>query len=105
MLNTLECTYTFDFDNFIKQYKEQNAVDYALINPELLYNILKNDNIKYLLLPQIRIYTPQNNGQYVNTIHQYINYINLKYPNCFYLIHTIGKEEICELVEFVPQTK
>jgi hypothetical protein len=100
MLNATEYTYTFDFDGFIKQYKEQNAIDYGIINPDILYNIFKNSNIKYLLLPRIRIYTPQNTGQYINTIHQYVNYIDLKYPNRFKLIHTIGKDEICELVEF-----
>jgi hypothetical protein len=104
-LDSSNVLYTTDFEGFIKQYRETGGTNYAVINPDLLYNSLKDSNAKYLLLPKIRLYTLQNTGQYVNTIHQYVSFINLKYPGSFNMIHTIGKEEICELVEFVPQTK
>jgi hypothetical protein len=104
-LDSLDVLYTTDFEGFIKQYQETSGINYTIINPDILYNNLKNDNVKYLLLPKIRLYTPENTGQYVNTIHQYVSFINLKYPDSFKMIHTIGKEEICELVEFLPQVK
>jgi hypothetical protein len=104
-LTSSENPYTLDFKGFIKQYQEADGRTYNIINPNLLYSQLKDNNVKYLLLPRIRLYTPENTGQYINTIHQYVTFINLKYPDSFKLIHTIGKEEICELVEFLPQTK
>jgi hypothetical protein len=104
-LTSLDIHYTTDIEAFIKQYREADGRNYNIICPETLYNILKNNNARYLLLPKIRLYTPQNTGRYVNTIHQYATFINMKYPNSFNLIHTIGKEETCELVEFIPQVK
>jgi hypothetical protein len=104
-LDSLDVLYTTDFEGFIKQYRETSGTNYAVISPDLLYNSLKDSNVKYLLLPKIRVYTAQSTGQYVNTIHQYVSFINVKYPGSFKMIHAIGKEEICELVEFVPQTK
>jgi hypothetical protein len=104
-LDSLDILYTTDFEGFIKQYQETNEINYVIISPDLLYNNLINSNVEYLLLPRIRLYTSQNTGQFINTIHQYVTYISLKYPGSFNLLHTIGKEEICELVEFVPQAK
>jgi hypothetical protein len=100
-LNTNGVTYTLDYDTFLKQYIEDASHSYQIISPDMLLKAIRDANIKYLLLPQLRIYTPQNTGRYINTIHQYIRYIQLKYPNSFRIIHTIGKEEICELAEYI----
>lgn len=100
-LNTNQINYTLDYNTFLKQYVEDTQVRYQIIDPDILLKDLKDNNVRYLILAKIRIYTPQNTGQYVNTIHQYISFINLKYPNKFNLIHTIGKDETCELAEFI----
>ncbi|MDR2148623.1 MAG: hypothetical protein LBE91_19455 [Tannerella sp.] len=97
--------YTVDFENYIKQYQNADGRSFNIISPDVLYNFLISSKVNYMLLPRIRLYTPQNTGQYVNTIHQYISFINLKYPGSFKLVHTIGKDEVCELVEFLPQQK
>jgi hypothetical protein len=97
--------YTVDFENYFQQYLSTDAGSYRIFSPDVLYNTLMDSHVNYLLLPRIRTYTPQNTGQYINSIHQYVNFISFKYPGSFNLIHTIGKDEICELVEFVPQTK
>jgi hypothetical protein len=102
-LDSTKISYTTDFDGFIKQFQETDGTNYVIINPDMLYNILVDNNVRYLLLPRIRLYTSQNTGRYINTIHQFVSFINTKYPDSFLLIHTIGKEEICELAEFVPQ--
>lgn len=102
-LNTNNINYTLDHNTFLEQYVEDSQVRYQIIDPDILLNNIKDSNIKYLILAKIRIYTPKNTGMYVNTIHQYINFINLKYPNKFKFIHTIGKEETCELVEFIEE--
>ena len=95
--------YTLEYDSFLKQYVDDKNVNYQIINPDVLLAYVKNNNIKYLILAKIRLYTSQNTGLYVNTIHQYISYIQLKYPEQFTLLHTIGKEETCDLAEFIGQ--
>ena len=95
--------YTLEYDSFLKQYVDDKNVNYQIINPDVLLDYIKSSNIRYLILAKIRLYTAQNTGLFVNTIHQYISYIQLKYPDQFTLLHTIGKEETCELAEFVGQ--
>ena len=73
------------------------------MNPDLLLDVIKSNHIKYLILAKLRIYTSVNTGKFVNTIHQYVNFIQLKYPGAFEKILEIGKEETCELVEYVGQ--
>ncbi|MDR0744253.1 MAG: hypothetical protein LBF05_07860, partial [Tannerella sp.] len=102
-LKSNQINYTFEYDAFMDQYLKDNNVQYLIINPDTLLNHIKDNRIRYLLLPKLRIYTPQNTGMYVNTIHQYINYIQLKYPDTFRVIHSIGKEETCEIAEFIGQ--
>jgi hypothetical protein len=92
--------YTLDHETFISQYINDKNNNYQIINPDLLLETIKGGNIKYLLLPKIRVYTPQNTGRYINTIHQYISFIQTKYPDSFKIIHSIGKEEICEIAEY-----
>jgi hypothetical protein len=69
----------------------------------MLLNGIKESNAKYFLLPKIRVYTYENSGAYINTIHKYLYFIELKYPESFKIIHSIGKEETCELAEFVEK--
>jgi hypothetical protein len=98
LLDEEKINYTVDIENFIGQIKNYDS--YQIVNPETLLGIIKSQNIKYLLLPKIRVHTGYNSGVYVTTIHQYVAYISIKYPGSFPLIHTIGKEETCELVEY-----
>jgi hypothetical protein len=100
-LKAQQINYTFDYDEFMDQYLKDTQLQYRIISPDVLLNNLREQGIRYLLLPRIRLYTPQNTGMFINTIHQYIYYIQLKYPNTFRIIHTIGKDEICEMAEFI----
>ena len=95
--------YTFDYDAFLKQYINDKSNGFQIVEPDALLKIIKDSNIRYFILAKIRIYTPENTGYFVNTIHQYINFIQLKYPGRFNLIHTIGKDESCELVEYIGE--
>lgn len=93
--------YTLDYDSFIKQYVDDTDINYQIVDPDTLLAFIKDNRIKYLILAKIRLYTSQNTGRFVNTIHQYISFIQYKYPNRFVMVHSIGKDETCELVEFV----
>jgi len=95
--------YTFEYDSFLKQFVNDSSISYQIVNPDVLLDQIKSNHIKYLILAKIRLYTSQNTGMYVNTIHQYISFIQMKYPDQFILIHSIGKEETCDLAEFIGQ--
>jgi hypothetical protein len=101
LLNANNTAYTLDHNAFLNQYVEDKNVSYNITSPDMLLKHIKDNNIKYLLLPKLRLYMNQNTGSYINTIHQYISYIQMKYPNSFRPIHSIGKEETCEIAEFV----
>ena len=92
--------YTIAYDVFFKQYVDDKNINYQIIEPDVLFDIIKNNRLKYFILAKIRVYTPQNTGRFINTIHQYLYFIQMKYPNQFEIIHTIGKDESCELAEF-----
>jgi hypothetical protein len=92
--------YTIDFDGFIKQYYDDSNAQFTINNPDILLESVKQGKLQYFLLPKIRLYTYYNTGMYVNTIHNYIRIISMKYPGNFRLIHTIGKDETCELAEY-----
>ena len=102
-LDTNNINYSFDYDSFLKQYAEDKNALYQIVSPDALLKYVKDNNIKYFILAKIRVYTLQENGLYINTVHQYLNFIQLKYPGRFRLLHTIGKEETCELVEYIEE--
>ena len=93
--------YTLDYDSFLKQYIDDKDLNYQIINPDVLLEVVKSNRIRYMILAKIRLYTPQNTGRFINTLHQYISLIQLKYPEQFEIIHSIGKDESCELAEFI----
>ena len=90
--------YLFDYKSFFNRLQR---VEYRIYNPDMMFNYLAENNIRYLLLSQLRVDPTQNTGLYINNIHRFIWYITCKYPNTFRTLHVEGKEEICEIVEFV----
>ncbi len=99
-LRDSEVNHTLDYDGFLKQFTENKISEHKVTSPDMLLEDLRKRHIKYLLLPKLRVYPPKNTGKYITTVHNYIEIIGFKYPRKFRLIHTIGKDETCELVEF-----
>ena len=90
--------YLFDYSSLFENMRQ---VEYRIYNPDMMLNYLIDNNIRYLLLPQLRVDPTLNTGLYINNTHRFIWFISYKYPNRFRLIHTEGKEEPCEIVEFL----
>ena len=90
--------YSFDYRSFFDNLKN---VDFLIYDPDVLVKSLLDNNIRYLLLPQLRIDPTRNTGLYINNVHRIVWFINLKYPDRFRTVHVEGKEEPCEIVEFV----
>jgi hypothetical protein len=69
-------------------------------SPDVLYNNLRDHNVQYILMANIRINPAKNTGSIINTLHRYINIVHLKYPNVVkQTCHTIGSSEPASLLE------
>jgi 4-amino-4-deoxy-L-arabinose transferase-like glycosyltransferase len=91
------------FDSNIKSWiikLKANTTDFSVYVPEILIERLHKAKVKYLLLASLRANPNFNTGNIITTLHRYVNFIQLKYPNSFVLINTIGTEEPAQLVEF-----
>lgn len=61
--------------------------------------IWKKQNIKYVLLPTLRMNPEKNNGRFINTIHRMLQPVAEKYPEKLKLLKTIGTDEPTYLYE------
>ncbi|MDR1553164.1 MAG: hypothetical protein LBS69_06860 [Prevotellaceae bacterium] len=73
-----------------------------IYNPDKLLNNIEKNNIKYIIIPKLRLNPNENTGATINTISIYLLCIDMKYPNRFFTVHEIGTSESCELVEYAP---
>jgi hypothetical protein len=101
LLEENKIAYTLDYSSFLTQFVNDNQVRFEIISPERLMSVIRDNRVNYLILAKIRLYTPENTGLYVNTIHHYIYFSQFKYPDAFRIIHVIGKEESCEIAQFI----
>ena len=90
--------YTFDYPFF---FDIVSKVEHRIYDPDMMFNYLLENNIQYILLPQLRMDPTQNTGIYINNTHRFVWVISYKYPDRFGILHVEGKEEPCEIVEFI----
>jgi hypothetical protein len=90
--------FLLDYKSFFDSF---GNVDYRIHDPDMMLNYLIENDIRYLLLPQLRVDPTRNTGLYINNVHRFIWFVTCKYPNRFRTIHIEGKEEPCEIVEFM----
>ena len=90
--------YFIDYQSFLKSSRN---VDHRIYDPDMLINYLIENDIRYLLLPQLRVDPNRNSGVFIRNIHLFVWFIPYKYPDRFRLVHVEGKEELCEIVEFL----
>lgn len=77
----------------------EKKTDFVITNPDELLDNLRKNQIKYILLGSLRLNPYENTGNIINTIHRYLYFIQLKYPNAFKEINKIGTDEVASLVE------
>ena len=90
--------YTLDFLSFVERMRN---VDNRIYDPDMMLNYLIENDIRYLLLPQLRSDPTRNTGVYINNTHRFIWFISCKYPDLFQGVYLEGNEEPCEIVEFI----
>ena len=96
--NDIACT--TDIDGFLS-YCHNFQTKVNIHNPDALLKNLKDNNVKYVLLPSLRVNPNVASGNILNTLNRYLLIISMKYPDRFKLIHKIGETEPCELVEYM----
>jgi hypothetical protein len=100
ILQQMGFTYEMNSIPFIQSLKTLQA-DYAIYIPEMLIDNLKTANVRYLLMANLRANPNENTGNIITTLHRFVYFIQLKYPNMFRLVNTIGDVENAELLEIL----
>lgn len=83
---------------WVTDLMKKNA-DIAIYDPDYLYDLLKKNKVKYALLASLRLNPNVNDGNIITTLHRYLFFIQLKYPDVLKEVNKIGTEETCSLVE------
>jgi hypothetical protein len=97
-LQNQNIAYTLDYQTFFNSIQHINI---RIYNPDEIRNYLNENDIRYILLAQLRVDPTRYTGLYVNNIHRFIWCISGKYPDSFRTLHVEGKDEPCEIVEFI----
>lgn len=83
---------------WVNERLKSNA-DIAIFQPDRLYDALKKAKVKYAILASLRLNPNENTGNIITTVHRYMYFIQLKYPNAFKEVNSIGTEEPSSLIE------
>jgi hypothetical protein len=73
--------------------------EFAITMPDLLLQQLKKGKVKYMLIASLRANPNERTENIITTLHRYVYFIQLKYPNKFTLVHAIGTDEKAELLQ------
>lgn len=87
-----------DAANWIKNKLKEGA-DISIVQPDYIYDLLKKSKVKYAILASLRLNPNENTGNIITTLHRYLYFIQLKYPDAFREIQRIGDEESSSLIE------
>ena len=87
-----------DVEALLRKVDKENW-SYAIQNPEAMLQTLKDSKVKYFILASLRKIPQQNTGEVISTLHRYLYFIQLKYPNIATQIHSIGNTEPSALIK------
>jgi hypothetical protein len=75
-------------EGYIKKAKKNSA-----IIPDELLDKLRENNVEYVIVGNLRVNPRQKTNRTINTVARYLAAIQLKYPGIFQQVHQIGKNE------------
>ncbi len=87
-----------DIPAVIQKIHKENW-NYVIQDPEAMLNVLKKNKVRYAILASLRKIPQYNTGEIISTIHRYLYFIQLKYPNIAQDIHKIGDTEPATLIK------
>jgi hypothetical protein len=82
-----------------KEHITKQDANITIYSPDKLLNDLRESNVRYLMLPSIRLNPAVSTGDVIGTMSRYLSMIRIKYPNIATLKHEIGKSEPATLWE------
>lgn len=88
---------TTDVIQVMKKVQDENWT-FAIHSPDELLEEIKEFNVKYFILASLRKIESNPQEGIITTLHRYLYFIQLKYPNFYTPIHTIGTTEPTTLV-------
>lgn len=87
-----------DVPGMVKTFLKDNW-SFAIHNPDLMIEELRVNKIKYFILASLRKNPSANTGEIITTLHRFIYFVQLKYPNIYKEVHTIGVTEPSTLIK------
>ncbi len=82
----------YNTNGFMSEIHKSNEQFYGVLPDSLLADLKKN-NVEYVIMANLRMNPNMKTGNIINTVHRYMFYIELKYPQLFTLVHQIGGED------------
>lgn len=92
--------YRFDGKKILEELKNEN-IAYFGQDADYLLNRLIENNVRYIIMANLRKYESRKTKHTINTIRRYLYYIQLKYPHRLKQIHRIGQDEEAYLFELL----
>ncbi|MDD2412333.1 MAG: hypothetical protein RBS19_03865 [Bacteroidales bacterium] len=96
--NSLGIEFVDEIPSLVHHFLSENW-QFAIHNPDEMLNELKRENVRYFMLASLRKNPDINNGEIITTLHRYIYFIQLKYPNIYEQVHSIGVTEPTTLIK------
>ncbi len=96
--NNLGIEFESDLPGIIRTFLKDNW-SFAIHNPDLMIEELRANKIKYFILASLRKNPSANTGDIITTLHRFIYFVQLKYPNIYKEVHTIGATEPSTLIK------
>jgi hypothetical protein len=87
-----------DAKTWIQEQLKKDA-DISITKPDELYNLLKKSKVKYAILASLRLNPNVYTGNIITTLHRYLYFIQLKYPENFREVQKFGEDESSTLIE------
>jgi hypothetical protein len=89
-LNQYNIEYIKEVGSFLSKIRNKN---YYGIYPDTLINILKKNNVDYVIMGNLRINPGMKTNRTLNAVRRFIYYIELKYPGTFTLVYQEGEND------------
>jgi hypothetical protein len=82
----------FSVDSILKRVKVSSQQCFA-VSPDSLLNTLRRNNVKYIIVANLRANPNMNTGNIINNIQRYLYFVEQKYPGILNMVHQIGSNE------------
>jgi len=89
-LNQYDIDYIQEIDSFLVKIYNKN---YFGVSPDTLLNMLKKNNVDYVIMGSLRINPSMKTNRTLNAVRRFLYYIEQKYPGTFSLVYQEGEND------------